>query len=132
MSYCTEELNEFVENWVFYIIEFSKTKSMLEEDTLLMGNSINDMQYCLVRHFPKIMFSLIIKILEHDNSDFISGQIAAGPMEDLLFEHEDVIMPLIEKEAKRNLTFKKMLRGIWQNDMSQQSYQRIRDAGGDH
>lgn len=69
----------------------------------------------LLEDFPEEVFGLIKDVLERDCSEDVIGQIAAGPLEDLLVKHGPEIIDLVEEEARTNLKFNHALGGVWQS-----------------
>ncbi len=59
------------------------------------------------------------------------GQLAAGPVEHLLGKHGDQYIALVEQMADDDPLFAKMLRGCYQNQMSDEVWRRLCIARGD-
>ena len=56
--------------------------------------------------------------------------LAAGPLEDLLAEHGQLIFPELETYIEANPEFKECLSNVWKNDMSNKLYSRIQELVG--
>jgi hypothetical protein len=66
---------------------------------------------------PDECLQIIVEILKQDNSDLICQNLAAGPLEDLLAAHGELLLEEIKKQAKADNDFSKLLGGVWQNNM---------------
>lgn len=73
---------------------------------------------------------VILKILKSDNSDEIISNLAAGPMEDILVHHGDVIISRVEEKIEKDIDFKKMIADVWQSDMPDDVWGRIKASLG--
>lgn len=69
---------------------------------------------------------VILTILKKDNSDAVMSNLAAGPMEDILVQHGDDVIERVEAKAEKDPDFKKMIMGVWQNDMSEDIWHRVK------
>src|SRR5882672_3443482 len=72
----------------------------------------------LTRESPEEAWEAILAIKQYDSSDFVLGNIAAGPLEDLLCFNGESVIHLVEDRAKHDMAFRKTLAGVWQNTMS--------------
>jgi hypothetical protein len=79
---------------------------------------------------PRECLSVILAILQHDPSDKIVENLAAGPLEDLLSAHGDELIDEIELQAKRNDNFRRLLGGVWQNAISDDVWERLKAVAG--
>ena len=79
---------------------------------------------------PKKAWTTILKILSIDSSDVILSNVAAGPLEDLLAFHGEDWISSVENEASKNTVFKTALLGIYQNEMSDDVWDRLQIAAG--
>ena len=79
----------------------------------------------LVRDNPEIAWKAVLNILATDSSDSIIANISAGPIENLLVFHGEAAIKLIENESLENDTLKFSLRGVYQNDMSEDIWGRL-------
>lgn len=64
---------------------------------------------------PETTFQIILDILRADSAPSIMEVLAAGPLEDLLARHGPFVIDWIEKQARVDPLFKKLLGGVWQN-----------------
>ena len=84
-----------------------------------------DREYDLMNEEPVEILRLILKVLSIDNSNEIQEVLSAGPLEDLLAKHGDAMIEAVEKEAKLNPLFAKLLGGVWQNSMTDDIWARV-------
>jgi hypothetical protein len=82
----------------------------------------------LAREDPDSAWHLIREILKRDQSAAVVGSLSSGVLEELLSEHGDEIIDLIEKEAETNPIFAHLLGGVWQGDMSDDIWLRVQRA----
>ena len=68
---------------------------------------------------------VILTILKTDNCDAIISNLAAGPVEDLLVQHGDVLIDKVEVKAEKDPDFKKVVMEVWQNEMSDDIWNRV-------
>jgi hypothetical protein len=81
---------------------------------------------------PERSWLIVNKILEIDDSDLILMGLAAGPLEDLLVTHGSDFIERIESVAKSDLRFRKMLKMVWRNNISEAVWKRVqRIVAGD-
>lgn len=79
---------------------------------------------------PNDCWAIILAIIDKDRSDEVLDVLAAGPMEDLLVEHGAQFIEVVEKQAHKDQTFRRMLQGVWQNAMPEDVWQRVLVASG--
>lgn len=73
----------------------------------------------------------VIEAIRHTNgTDFILGNLGAGPLEDLLSDHGDQFIDRVEALALRDAQFRKLLGAVWQNRISEKVWSRIRAVAG--
>jgi hypothetical protein len=74
---------------------------------------------------PSLGLQEILLILSMDSSEFNTAHLSAGPLEDLLVRHGVQVISGIELEAQRNPAFRKMLQGVWENDIDEDVWNRL-------
>jgi len=84
--------------------------------------------YNLVRKDPDEAWKLILIIWSFDQSQLTRQGLCAGPIEELLCYHGEYILPHIEKQAKADPSFAKLLGGLWQNTISDAIWNRLQDV----
>lgn len=60
----------------------------------------------------------------------VVGNIAAGPLEDLLVKHGVRFIEIVETEARRDRRMSWMLSGVWQSGMPEHIWTRVQRAAG--
>jgi hypothetical protein len=80
----------------------------------------------LVQDDPESAWEVIGAIRQRDGSDLILSNLAAGPLEDLLVTHGENFITRIEEKAKSDDQLRRLLGGIWQNDMPDALWTRIK------
>lgn len=83
-----------------------------------------------IQYDPGSSWEVILSVLEKNVSPRALGVLAAGPLEDLLSEHGEGFIDRVELEARKNETFKNLLGGVWQNDMSDEVWTRVQAVAG--
>ena len=71
-------------------------------------------------------WNVIHLIRQIDGSDNILSNLAAGPLEDLLVRHGSDFIDRIESLAEHDMQFKKVLGAVWQRDMPDAIWKRIK------
>jgi hypothetical protein len=74
---------------------------------------------------PSVCLRLIGLILDRDSSDVIMGNLAAGPLEDLLSRHGAAIIDTVELEARQRKKFRELLSGVWRNVIADDVWDRV-------
>jgi len=113
------ELTDFAESW----IAFTKAPENSAEYNSLFW--VFDRACDLSNEEPEEIWRLILKVLSLNSSNEILAVLSAGPLEDLLAKHGDAMIERVEKEAKLNPLFSKLLGGVWQNSMTNEVWVRV-------
>lgn len=113
------ELTAFAESW----IAFMKAPENSEEYKALFW--VFDREYDLMNEEPEEIWRFILKVLSLNNSIETQEVLSAGPLEDLLAKHGGAMIDRVEKEAKSNPLFAKLLGGVWQNSMTDEVWERV-------
>lgn len=80
---------------------------------------------------PQECLDVVIAILnEAHDDDFILANLAAGPLEELLVAHGTELIDAIESLSNQDPNFKKLLGGVWKNDMSDELWARVQAVAG--
>jgi len=74
---------------------------------------------------PEDAWEVILGVLARIPSDRALGNLAAGPLEDLLARHGSLIIERVEREARRNPAVANLLGGVWQNTMPDNIWARV-------
>ena len=84
----------------------------------------------LTEEDPEMAWEIILAILEEDSSEKILGNVAAGPLEDLMCVYGEEIMDRIESQAQRDPVFKKCMAGVWLDSRDTLVWRRFYEIAG--
>ena len=113
------DIQLLAQNWVAY---WKAGHESPEREELFW---VNEREWALVADQPKVAFEMVIEVLRIDSSDKIQEVLSAGPLEDLLAKHGELIIESVEREAKANQKFAQLLGGVWQNTMADEIWRRV-------
>lgn len=65
-------------------------------------------------------------MIEGEDNLRVLSNIAAGPLENLLVRHGDTVIELVEQRASHDEHFRKVLEGVWERDMKDDIWERIK------
>lgn len=74
------------------------------------------------------LWSFILATYQRDISEQVIGNLAAGPLEDLLTERGEEYIGKIELLARRDPRFNHLLGGVWKNAISEDVWMRVEKA----
>jgi|SRR3569833_140346 len=77
---------------------------------------------------PEIAWPAIVQISEQKLTDEQKALLAAGPLETLLAWHGAAFIDQIEQQAQRSTSFRHLLGGVWQRDISPEIWNRVEKA----
>jgi hypothetical protein len=80
----------------------------------------------LVQENPEEAWRVIEAMRRLDGSDWILANIAAGPLENSLVYHGDKFIDRFEVLAREDQQFRKLLGAVWQNNMSDALWARVK------
>ncbi len=108
------EITRIADNWI----------------TLKSNDSFSDSELDLELPFnqPDICLDVILNILEKIDAiaeNKVFDILAAGPLEDLLYEHGNVIIDKVEILARTNSKFRKLLNGVWDSEIDKSLKDRL-------
>ena len=118
----TDELQSLADAWIA-LQHASKT----DRDALFWAFQQLD---GLLDNDPDAAWRVIDLIWRSDDSDFMLAQVAAGPLEDLLFRHGPRFIDRITEQARREPVFRKMLGGVWRNAIAEPVWLRLKEVAG--
>jgi hypothetical protein len=84
----------------------------------------------LLAEKPEVCWVVINTIREIDGSDKILASVGSGPLEDLLVSHGPEFIERVEALAAKDLQFRKLLGAVWQNDIRDDIWRRVRAIAG--
>lgn len=79
----------------------------------------------LCDHAPNDAFEFIVAALEQDSSNSAMAILSAGPLEALLRRHGPKIITRVERRARHDPMFAKLLDHVWRSSMSARIWERI-------
>jgi hypothetical protein len=117
-----QEIASFAAHWVQY---WKASEDSEIRDSLFW---INEKEWDLVKSFPFQAWRLVLAILELDSSPAIQEVLSAGPLENLLAKHGEVLIEVVEERARTSAVFASLLGGVWQNSMSDAIWSRVQSV----
>ncbi|WP_315759680.1 MULTISPECIES: DUF6869 domain-containing protein [unclassified Bradyrhizobium] len=84
----------------------------------------------LRRKSPDECWELIHAIRQADASDTILANLAAGPVEDMLVDHGHRYIDEVERLARTDAQFRKMLGAVLKNDIADDVWSRVQRVAG--
>ena len=113
------EIHALAADWVLY---WKAPEGSLARENLSYAG---DREYDLVREEPEAAWHLVLAVLRLDSSSEIQEVLSAGPLEDLLSKHGELIIGKVESQAKSDPEFARLLGGVWQNSISESVWSRV-------
>jgi len=74
---------------------------------------------------PNDAFEFILAVLDRDISSATLAILSAGPLESLLRKHGPRIIGRVERRARRDANFTKLLSHVWKDAMSSKIWARV-------
>ena len=118
---CTLDL---VKAWI--ALQYAEPKSQAYEEHFWAFTTLSEWR----ETSPDRCWDALQEIRKMDGSDKILASIAAGPLEDLLVEHGHRFIDAVEKLARDDEQFRKLLGAVWQNDIAEDVWARIKHVAG--
>jgi hypothetical protein len=84
-----------------------------------------------VEEHPERAWEAILRLVDDSSAHCYLGQLAAGPIEDLLSYHGQQFIERIEATARANPTFASTLSGVWQFTMGEDIWVRVQSVKGE-
>jgi Family of unknown function (DUF6869) len=82
----------------------------------------------MVHERPDDAWNFILEALKLDASVAVVEVLSAGPLEDLLGYHGDRVIAHVEREARNNPAFAKLLGGVWRGQMTPEIWARVQSV----
>ena len=121
----TREREHLIATWIKHHKD-SRASGTVPDETFWAWEELD--RLCSID--PDAALATILQILATDQSDVVSENLAAGPLEDLLVRHGKEFIDRIELEATKNPAFKLLLGGVWENAMDPTVWARVQRAAG--
>lgn len=77
---------------------------------------------------PELCLEIVLAIFDSTDNAKVLGNLAAGPLEDLLVSHGEKVIDKIESFAFEDKRFRQLLGGVWKNDIPDDIWRRIETA----
>jgi hypothetical protein len=116
--------------WLRRLDKIVDGKLVLTEDIPDETDWVDGRIYSIIirdRSFDLIV-EFINQVLERRSTEEVMDNLAAGPVETMLFHGQEVALNLIVEEAQRNRLFKQMLGGVWKNNLPDELWERFLQA----
>jgi hypothetical protein len=94
------------------------------------GSLAYDQLYELIHDDPEKAWNVIQIIYKTDSSERMLAIVAAGPVEDLLVYNGQEFIDRVEQLADNEPIFKKLLGAVWQNNIPQEVWKRVKAVAG--
>jgi hypothetical protein len=108
-----------IEGWIR--LQYAR-KNREPADRLIWAHEVLD-EICSRR--PLDCLHIVVQIAEHDRSDFIAANLAAGPVEDLLSRHGPDVIEAVERQARGDENFRTLLSGVWRSTIEEAVWERV-------
>lgn len=115
---------DLVKAWI--ALQYAEPKSQAHDDNFWAFTELSD----LCETSPDRCWTVIQEIRRVDGSDKILANLAAGPLEDLLVQHGHRFIDAAETLAREDAQFRKLLGALWQNDVADDVWARIKRVAG--
>lgn len=79
----------------------------------------------LCREEPDTAWDAILTVLARNPDARVVGNLAAGPMEDLLVHNGPAVIERVEERARSDVAVAALLGGVWKNDIDDDIWKRI-------
>jgi len=118
----TKERQDLVAHWL--LLQRSHEERAGYDDLSWVVQRIWD----LCDNAPNDAFEFIVAALEEDGSNAAMAILSAGPLEALLRRHGPKIIVRVERRARRDPTFVRLLGHVWKDSMSLRIWERVQAA----
>lgn len=85
----------------------------------------DDLILSLTVRAPDQLWDIILTILHKDPPMSVLAVLAAGPLEDYLATNNEEFIVNVENRAKEDPKFASLLGGVWQNGMTDETWERV-------
>jgi hypothetical protein len=86
-------------------------------------HALEDFSFC--QENPELVWQAILEVVRRDLSDEEKGDLAAGPLEELLYFHGADFIDRVEQAAQTNEQFNHLLGGVWRAEMPLEIWERV-------
>ncbi|MDX6694467.1 MAG: hypothetical protein QOF02_2070 [Blastocatellia bacterium] len=75
---------------------------------------------------PELLWRFVLAAYQRGLPDTTTAVLAAGPLEDLLSRHGPDYIERVEELARRDARFNHLLGGVWQLEMTDEVWERVK------
>jgi hypothetical protein len=86
-------------------------------------HALEDVSFC--QEYPELVWQAIVEVVRRDLTEEAKGDLAAGPLEELLYLHGAEFIDRVEQAAQANEQFNHLLGGIWRAEMPLEIWERV-------
>jgi hypothetical protein len=115
---------DLVEAWI--ALHHAEAKSQVYYDNFWAFEMLSE----LCETSPERCWEAIHEIRRSDGCDKILANLASGPLEDLLVRYGHQYIDAIEKLASHDEQFRKLLGAVWQNEIADDVWARLKRVAG--
>jgi len=116
---------QLVKDWIAWAAWATTHRNLKEENPY--GGAFLELGW-LVEHEPETAWKVILRIFAAPGAEPYHGNLAAGPVEDLLSLHGAQFIERIEARAASSPLFASLLGGVWQFNMPNSIWHRVQSA----
>ena len=85
--------------------------------------ALEDASFC--QDHPELVWQAILEVLQRDLTEEAKGDLAAGPLEELLYFHGADFIDRVEQAAQSDPQFNHLLGGVWRAEMPAEIWERV-------
>jgi hypothetical protein len=122
MAMNTKERQRLVSSWL--LLQRVPEAGAPREDLRWVVEKVWD----LCDDAPNEAFEFILAVLDQDSSAPTMAVLSAGPLEALLRRHGPRIINRVERRARRDANFTRLLGHVWKDTLSNQIWMRVQSV----
>ncbi len=115
-----ERLERLAKAWISHVRDLCDERN--EDEHCWAADQVLD----LSDESPDDCWQIILLILSLDGSTHVLDNLASGPLEGLLKKHGETVIGRLEQEARVNPKLRALLAQLWQNDIPDSIWKRVR------
>ena len=119
MAMNAKERQRLVSSWL--LLQRTPVAGVPREDLTWVVEKVWD----LCDDAPNEAFEFILAVLDQDASSMTMAVLCAGPLEALLRKHGPRIISRVERRARRDVNFTRLLGHVWKDTLSSQIWTRV-------
>jgi len=122
MAMNAKERQRLVSSWL--LLQRTPEAGLPREDLTWVVEKVWD----LCDDAPNEAFEFILAVLDQDASSTTMAILSAGPLEALLRRHGPRIINRVERRARRDANFTRLLGHVWKDTLSSQIWTRVQSV----